>query len=119
MHKLTRLFISSKDCVHVAHFIIDLPGCRLIKPSRALTSIEVNGVRATLVEWLLPRGIYYLLTSSLSQGRGGALAVAFILHPAAGHGSAPGQHSGASEHPSEASLYKTIAESPRSGAISP
>ena len=62
MHKLIMLFISSKDCVHVAHFIIDLPGCRLIKPSRALTSIEVNGVRATLVEWLLPRGIYYLVT---------------------------------------------------------
>ena len=64
MHKLIRLFISTKDCVNVAHFIIDLPGCRLIKPNRALTSIKVNGVRATLVEWLLPRGIYYLLTSS-------------------------------------------------------
>ena len=62
MHKLTRLFVSSRDCVHVAHFIIDLPGCRLIKPNKALISIEVNGVRATLVEWLLPRGIYYLVT---------------------------------------------------------
>jgi len=49
MHKLTRLFVSSRDCVHVAHFIIDLPGCKLIKPSRALNSIEVNGVRATPV----------------------------------------------------------------------
>jgi len=62
MYKLQQLFISSKDCVHVAHFVIDLPGCRLIKPSRALSSIEVNEVRATLVEWLLPRGIYYLVT---------------------------------------------------------
>jgi hypothetical protein len=62
MHKLIRLFVSSRGCVHVAHFIIDLQGCRLIKPNRALNSIEVNGVRATLVEWLLPRGVYYLVT---------------------------------------------------------
>jgi len=62
MYKLQQLFISSKGCVNVAHFIIDLLGCRLIKPNKALNSIEVNGVKATLVEWLLPRGVYYLLT---------------------------------------------------------
>jgi hypothetical protein len=56
------LFVSSRDCVHVAHFVIDLPSCRLIKPSRALTSIEVNGIKATLIEWLLPRGVYWLVT---------------------------------------------------------
>ena len=62
MYKLQQLFISSKGCVNVAHFVIDLPGCRLIKPNKALNSIEVNSVKATLVEWLLPRGIYYLVT---------------------------------------------------------
>jgi len=62
MYKLQQLFISSKDCVNVAHFVIDVSGCRLIKPNKVLNSIEVNGVKATLVEWLLPRGIYYLVT---------------------------------------------------------
>jgi len=62
MYKLQQLFISSRDCVNVAHFVIDVSGCRLIKPNKALSLIEVNGVRATLVEWLLPRGIYYLVT---------------------------------------------------------
>jgi hypothetical protein len=62
MYKLQQLFISSKDCVNVAHFVIDVSGCRLIKPNKALNSIEVNGIRVTLIEWLLPRGIYYLVT---------------------------------------------------------
>ena len=59
---MQQLFISSRDCVNVAHFVIDLPGCRLIKPNRALNSIEANGIRATLVEWLLSRGVYWLVT---------------------------------------------------------
>jgi hypothetical protein len=75
MHKLIRLFISSKDCVHVAHFIIDLPGCRLIKPSRALNSIEVNGIRVTLVEWLLPRGVYWLVTYIRQCGKPATVVV--------------------------------------------
>jgi hypothetical protein len=62
MYNLRQLFISSKDCVHVAHFVIDVSGCRLIKPNKALSSIEVNGIRATLVEWLLSRGVYWLVT---------------------------------------------------------
>ena len=62
MYRLQQLFISSKDCVNVAHFVIDVSGCRLIKPNKALNSIEANGVKATLVEWFLPRGVYYLVT---------------------------------------------------------
>ncbi len=62
MYRLQQLFISSRDCVNVAHFVIDVSGCRVIKPNRALNSVETNGVRATLIEWLLPRGIYYLVT---------------------------------------------------------
>jgi hypothetical protein len=62
MYKLQQLFVSSKDCVYVAHFVIDVSGCRLIKPNKALNSIEANGIKATLVEWLLPRGVYWLVT---------------------------------------------------------
>ena len=62
MYKVQQLFISSRDCVHVAHLVIDVSGCRLIKPNKALNSIEANGIRATLIEWLLPRGIYWLVT---------------------------------------------------------
>jgi len=69
MYRLQQLFISSKDCVNVAHFVIDVSGCRLIKPNKALNSIEVNGVRATLVEWLLPRGIYWLVTYIRQSGK--------------------------------------------------